>query len=221
VVLIVRELLLGSHRFNELHRGVPKMSRTLLARRLTELEETGVVERRMESEGGHVFYFLTQAGEELRPIILQMGVWGTRWVQREVLREELDAGLLMWDIRRGIQRDRLPLDRVVVYFRFTDAPKEHQHYWLVIEGDDVDLCLKDPGCNEDLYVRSDVRTFTDVWLGGITLARAIREESVWLGGSSELRRTFPDWLGLSAFAGIERPKRPNRNRMTVSPLVEG
>ncbi|MGI9175580.1 MAG: winged helix-turn-helix transcriptional regulator [Rhodothermales bacterium] len=206
-LLVIRELLSGSHHFNDLHRGVPRMSRSLLVRRLNELEEAGLVERRLVGADDHPEYHLTQAGEELQPIIFQLGSWGKRWVQREVSREELDAGLLMWDMQRRIVRDRLPPQRIVVYFQFTDAPKEHQHFWLILEQDEVDLCLKDPGGEEDLYVRSDVRTLTDVWLGDISLTRALKEESLWLGGSPSLRRSFPDWLGLSMFAGIARQPR--------------
>ena len=215
--LVIRELLCGSHRFNDLHRGVPKMSRSLLVRRLNELEETGLVERRLVGANGHPEYHLTQAGEELRPIIVQLGFWGKRWVQREVSREELDAGLLMWDMQRRILKDRLPAQRVVIYFCFTDAPKTHQHFWLLLEQDEVDLCLKDPGCEEDLYVRSDVRTLTDVWLGDISLAQALQEGSLWLGGPPALRRSFPDWLGLSTFAGMTR--RPRQGHGRVQPLL--
>ena len=214
--LVIRELLCGSHRFNDLHRGVPRMSRTLLVRRLNELAAAGLVERRLVGADDHPEYHLTQAGEELRPLIVQLGTWGKRWVQTEVSREDLDAGLLMWDMQRRIERDRLPPRRVLVYFHFTDAPKEHQHFWLILEQDEVDLCLQDPGYEEDLYVRSDVRTLTEVWLGDISLTRALKEGSLWLGGPEELRHAFPDWLGLSLFAGIVRePGRDNDGRQAL------
>jgi DNA-binding HxlR family transcriptional regulator len=200
--LVIRELLLGSRRFNDLHRGVPRMSRTLLARRLNELVAAGLVERR--TAGEHPEYHLTQAGEELRPIIVQLGAWGKRWVQREVSRAHLDAGLLMWDLQRRIRRDRLPPRRVVVCFHLPDAPKAQQHFWLLLGPGQVDLCLQDPGYEEDLYVRAGVRTLTEVWLGDVSLTRALKEESIWLGGPEELRQAFPEWLELSVFAGIAR-----------------
>lgn len=207
MLLVIRELLCGSHRFNDLHRGVPKMSRSLLVRRLAELEEAGLLERRLTGADEHPEYHLTQAGEELRLLILQLGFWGKQWLQRGVSREELDAGLLMWDMQRRVLRDQLPPQRVVVYFHFTDAPAEHQHFWLVLEQEEVDLCLKDPGFEEDLYVRSDVRTLTEVWLGDTNLTKALSEGALWLGGLPELRRSFPDWLGLSMFAGMTRQPR--------------
>lgn len=183
------------------------MSRSLLSRRLSELEEAGLLTRRVVGDDGHPEYHLTQAGEELRPIIVQLGEWGKRWVRREISREELDAGLLMWDMQRCIERDQLPARRVIVQFNFTDAPKEHENFWLILDDEEVDLCLKDPGHEEDLYVRSDVRTLTEVWLGDVGLVRALKEEDVWVGGPTELKRQFPEWLGLSMFAGIARQPR--------------
>ena len=206
--LVIRELLCGSHRFNDIHRGVPKMSRSLLVKRLTELEEEKLIERRIVGDDNHPEYHLTRAGEELRPVIMQLGTWGKRWVRSEVSRQDLDASLLMWDVQRRIERDHLPACRIVVYFRFTDAPKEHQDFWLLLEENTVDLCLKEPGYEEDLYVRADVETFTKVWLGDVGLRRALKERTVWLGGPVELRKQFPQWLGMSMFAGIAR-ERPS------------
>lgn len=216
--LVLRELLCGTHRFNDLHRGVPRMSRSLLVRRLSELEEAGLLERRLVGSDARPEYHLTEAGEALRPIIVQLGHWGKRWVQREVTREELDAGLLMWDVHRRILKEQLPPRRVVVYFRFTDAPQDQQHYWLVLEPDQVDLCFTDPGGEEDLYVRTDVRTFTDIWLGDRSLRHALDDGAVWLGGPPALRRSFPNWLGLSLFAPIPRHRDdPDRLQALMAP----
>lgn len=202
--LVIRELLCGSHRFNDLHRGVPRMSRALLVRRLSELELAGVIERRLADGHDHAEYHLTQAGEELRPIIFQLGFWGKRWVHHEVSRDRLDAGLLMWDMQRCIQRDRLPLHRVVVHFEFADAPRGNQHYWLVLMPGEVDLCLKDPGGDSDLVVCASTRSLTEVWLGDLPFAHALRTDAVRLHGRRELQRLLPEWLGLSVFAGEKR-----------------
>lgn len=202
--LIVRELLCGSHRFNDLHRGVPRMSRSLLACRLGELEAAGLVERRLVGPEAHPEYHLTSAGEELRPIIMQLGFWGKKWIQRTVSRERLDAGLLMWDLQRRVLTDRLPLERVVVHFHLTDAPEQHRHFWLLLDHGQVDLCLTDPGYEEDLEVSTDVQTLTDVWLGDSSFGRALRDGSLSLFGRQALRRAFPSWLGLSVFAPTPR-----------------
>lgn len=204
--LVIRELLCGSHRFNDIHRGVPKMSRSLLVKRLSELEEKNLVERRIVGDDEHPEYHLTPAGEELRPIIKQLGVWGKQWVQKEVSENDLDARLLMWDVQRRIEQDELPSGEVVVYFRFTDAPEEHQDFWLLLEEGTVELCLEDPGREHDLSVRSDVETFTKVWQGDIGLRRAFSEDTISVSGPPKLRKQFPDWLGLSMFAQFGRKR---------------
>lgn len=204
--LVIRELLCGSHRFNDIHRGVPKMSRSLLTKRLDELEEEKLVKRRIVGEDDHPEYHLTPAGEELRPIILKMGVWGKQWIQTEVSQDDLDARLLMWDMHRRIEEDQLPPNEVVVHIHFTDAPEEEQDFWLLLEEDAVDLCLKDPGLEDDLHVRSDVETFTKVWLGDIGLRKAFSENTIEVRGRPELRKQFPDWLGLNMFAKFGRKR---------------
>lgn len=204
--LVIRELLCGSHRFNDIHRGVPKMSRSLLVKRLNELNEEQLVERRIVGDDDHPEYHLTPAGEELRPIIKQLGVWGKQWIQTEVSKDDLDAGLLMWDMHRRVEEDQLPPNEVVVHFRFTDAPEEEQDFWLLLEEGAVDLCLKDPGLEDDLHVHSDVETLTKVWLGDIGLRRALQEDTIRVRGRPELRKQFPDWLGLGMFAKFGRKR---------------
>ncbi|NNF04624.1 MAG: helix-turn-helix transcriptional regulator [Rhodothermales bacterium] len=198
--LVIRELLSGSRRFNDIHRGVPRMSRTLLATRLAELENAGLIERVTTGRDDHPEYLLTQAGEELRPIIVELGFWGKRWVKRELTSEEYDPRLLMWDMQRGIRMDAVPAQPVVVLFRFTDAPAEDSTFWLVLEDGTADLCLTDPGREEDLFVRCTVKRLTEVWMGDARAIDAMADGSLWIGGPSELRRAFPSWLGLSLFA---------------------
>ena len=202
--LVLRELMCGSVRFNDIHRGVPRMSRTLLSQRLTELERAGVVERVVCGEDEHPEYRLTEAGEELRPIVMGLGVWGRRWVKTEVTREQLDVGFLMWDVQRRVPPERLPPRRVVVWFRFTDAPKEYLYFWLVLEPRSVDLCLRDPGFGRDLEVTTDVRTMVDIWMGDVRYESALRAQRIEVRGSRELRRQFPGWLGLSSLAAVRR-----------------
>ena len=194
--LVIRELLSGSRRFNDIQRGVPLMSPALLTKRLKTLELCGIIERRPLAGGGHE-YHLTQAGEELRPWVELMGVWGQRWVRRPVTPEEADPALLMWDMRRSINADRLPDKRVVVRFSFRDAPKSKRFWWLLLDGSETDLCLSDPGFGVDLVVRTDVVTMASVWVGDLDLAGAIRSRLIVLEGLSRLRQAFPSWLSLS------------------------
>lgn len=197
-LLIVREMLCGSARFGELRRGVPKISRTLLSQRLTTLVECEIVERRELPSGPE--YHLTEAGLALRPVVESIGVWGKHHVQRKLREDELDAGLLMWDLQRRLVSENLPRTRTVVLFQFPDAKKGERRFWLHLDDEIVDLCLVPPGFDVDLRVDSDVRTFTEVWRGDRSLKQALRGKQVRLDGPPALKRAFPTWLGLSAFA---------------------
>lgn len=206
--LVLRELLCGSVRFNELQRGVPLMSRTLLAQRLRELEDAGVVSSTPRARGRGREYRLTSAGQELRPLIDALGRWGQRWATRGLHPDDLDAELLAWDLHRRLNVDRLPLRRVVVRFDLRGVPRGQpgrKTWWLVLKRPDVDLCLKDPGYEVDLTVGADLAALTRVWLGAEGLNDALRTGRIELDGPRDLVRAFPGWLGLSAFAGVERP----------------
>ena len=205
-LLVLRELVLGSTRFNELRRGVPSMSPALLSKRLKELEAAGIVARiAVEREQGLYEYRLTEAGWELRPIIEAIGVWGHRWVTSEATLKQLDANLLMWDIRRNINIDPMPPHRCTIQFMFNDRPTSERNYWLVLEpGKKVDLCLLDPGFEVDLYVSTDLRTMTEVWLGYTGIGPALENGRIILTGSSNLCADLRVWLKLSTFAKIEK-----------------
>jgi DNA-binding HxlR family transcriptional regulator len=196
--LIVRELLCGSKRFNDLHRGVPRMSTSLLAQRLRRLEEFGVVRR--EADGKVWEYSLTEAGEELRPIVMGLGHWGARWIGSDLRDDELDVGLLLWDIRRGVQVGNFPPVAVVIHFRFTDARPGEREWWLVVEHGGVDLCRDDPGREPTLVVESTVRALTQVWGGDRTPPEVMRSREVTIHGREREARNFWQWLGTSAFA---------------------
>ena len=203
--LVVRELLCGSHRFNDLHRGLPLMSRSLLAKRMRELERAGVVERRA-GEGGAAEYHLTTAGEELRPIVMGLGTWGQRWVRSGVSTEDLDPRLLMWDMQRSIETEALPRRRVVVRFEFADVRAGLPRVtWLILDQGEVDVCYRDPGFEVDLVVAGKLRALIGVWLGDVAMAAALRSGELRIEGPSALARAFPGWPKRSAFATVERP----------------
>ncbi|MEX2540005.1 MAG: helix-turn-helix domain-containing protein [Actinomycetota bacterium] len=203
--LVVRELMCGSSTFNDLKRGVPLMSRTLLSKRLRELERAGVVERRPTTGRSSHGYHLTPAGEELRPIVMGLGEWGQRWVRAEVTREDLDPTLVMWDMRRGVAMDRVPDRRTVVHFVFTDVPKTApRRTWLVIDRPEVDVCYKDPGYEVDLIVTTPLRRLIEVWMGDFSFGESMRDGSIVIDGPRQLAAKFPTWLRLSPFAQVER-----------------
>lgn len=200
--LIVRELLCGSRRFNDLHRGVPRMSTSLLARRLRALEAAGVVQR---TAVGKVWdYSLTAAGEELRPIIMNLGHWGAKWIGSRLRDDELDAGLLMWDIRRFVHLDEFPPRPVVIHFRLPDARPGERDWWLVVENGIADLCRDDPGRELTLVVEASVRALTEIWAGDQTPAQALASRQVRVDGSRRDADRLWHWLGTSAFAPTRR-----------------
>lgn len=197
--LVVRELLCGSTHFNQIRRGVPRMSATLLAQRLHKLEEVGVV-RRVKGEGGWE-YLLTPAGEELRPIILQIGHWGARWIGSRLKRNQLDAGFLMWDIRRFARIDEFPSGRrVVIHFHLLDAGLREQHWWLVVADGEVDLCRDDPGHELTLIVEAAVGSLTEIWTGDSDPKTELAARRLRVLGNERDARDLWRWLGRSVFA---------------------
>lgn len=209
--LVVRELLCGSHRFNDLRRGLPLMSPTLLSKRLRTLERAGIVERRGPD------YFLTDAGEELRGIIESIGQWGHRWGRGSLDPDRLSASLLLWDIHRRVVPEHLPDRRVVVHFHLGGSIDKKSRFWLVLDGEDVDLCLSDPGFEVDLYVKCHVLTLVRFWLGHTELHDLVRAGELVLEGPRQLVRAFPSWFD-RAFA--EEEQTPVKDDQSAQQLTD-
>ncbi|HEX8215380.1 MAG TPA: helix-turn-helix domain-containing protein [Allosphingosinicella sp.] len=205
-ILVLRELIAGSSRFNELRRGVPRMSPALLSQRLKELEAAGVVRRAPSvSEPGVFEYSLTDSGRELEPLIEGFGCWGQRWVTTELSLEHLDAPLLMWDMRRNLVLEPMPKRRSIIHFRFPEQAPKDRSWWLLVEpGAPVDLCSFDPGFEVDLYVSGDLRTMTAIWMGLDTVRAAKAAGRLHLTGDPELASNMQAWLGLSPFARVDK-----------------
>ena len=206
-IVLLRELMAGSTRFNALRRGVPRMSPALLSQRLKELEAAGVVAKFGSGKGAAGSeYRLTEAGRELIPLIQAFGVWGQRWIDAELSLSRLDVQLLMWDMRRNLNPDPMPPRRSVVRFRYNDAASSQAHWWLIVEpGVGVDLCSVDPGLELDVEVTADVRTMTAIWMGHETVAGALAAGRLTVDGDRDLCGTMQTWLGLSPFAATVRP----------------
>jgi len=197
--LILRELLVGSTRFNEIRRGVPTCSPALLSKRLKELEAAGVVERTSSVTGPS--YSLTEAGWELFPLIQGLGEWGQRWVRSDYRPDDLDPGLLLWDVRRFLSPVGLGKDRVVVQLTFPSVPAKHRFFWIVVDEHDVDLCLIDPGFVVDVTIEADLRTLTEVWMGDARFVDALADGRITMHGPTELTRQIPDWFGRHPILG--------------------
>ena len=208
--LILRELLFGARRFSEIRQGMPLISRTLLSQRLRELEDAGVVQSRPLARGRGREYRPTPAAEEFREVLERLGEWGQRWGTTQFDPENIDLMMLMWNVRRRIDVERLPSRRIVVRFDFRAFParcRAFQTCWLILERAGPDVCLKDPGFDVDLVVSADARTMARVWTGAVTFAQAVREGGLRVEGARDLVRAFPTWLLLSHFAHVERPAR--------------
>jgi DNA-binding HxlR family transcriptional regulator len=202
-LLILRELMAGSTRFNQIRRGVPRISATLLKSRLDALERANIVVKQRAKRHDAFDYRLTGAGMELAPILTGIGEWGQRWA-RDIGPDDLDPGWLVWSMHRGMNTAAMPPDRTVIQIEFTDAPREHRYFWLVHEDGTVEVCLKRPGFDVHLTVRTTVRVMAEVWRGIRPLKRELAAGSVALEGPAKLRRAFPSWLLLSRYASIRR-----------------
>ncbi|MGB8315781.1 MAG: helix-turn-helix domain-containing protein [Aestuariivirga sp.] len=198
--LILREMVAGTRRFNDLRRGVPRMSPTLLSKRLMELRETGIIEEVATKKGGKE-YQLTPAGEDLKPIVMALGFWGQRWVESKLSLKNLDPSLLMWDMRRWLDPKPLPKRRCTITYHFIDTEPARQHYWLVVETDGtVDLCNADPGFEVDLFITGSLRAMTAIWMGVTTVKQEVEARELDIQGDKALARDMQEWLGLSPFA---------------------
>jgi DNA-binding HxlR family transcriptional regulator len=191
-LLIIRDMHNGNRRFNELARGLPGLSRALLAKRLRQLQSAGLVER--GPDGG---YDLTDAGHDLEPVVMKLGEWGARWAFTDPRPDELDPNVLLWWIKDRVDRSRLPDRIVVINFVFTD---HRNRFWLVVEPGDSSVCVTDPGFAVDVVVTSDLDTMHRVWLGRTQLADALRDESIRVEGPPALVRSFSRWFQLSPIA---------------------
>ncbi|ORV15307.1 winged helix-turn-helix transcriptional regulator [Mycobacterium celatum] len=201
-LLVVRELLLGSRHFNDLRRGVPKMSPALLSKRLKSLCRAGVVER--TEIDGRTTYSLTPCGAELAGVVHALGEWGVRWMG-ELGDKDLDAHLLMWDIRRSISIDAWPRARTVVAFRLTGVDPKASRWWLTVSEGTADVCDFDPGYDVAATIEASLRDLTRIWLGELSWSRAILNGTVTVSGAADVRQAVLDWIGQSHMAAVPRP----------------
>jgi DNA-binding HxlR family transcriptional regulator len=201
-VVLLREMIAGSTRFNDLRRGVPRMSPALLSKRLKDLEEAGVVRRiASQSEPGIFEYHLTRAGRDLKTVVESIGIWGQHWVEAQLSLKHLDPSLLMWDMRRNLDPTPMPDRRCVIHFVYPELPAARRRWWLVVEPEtEVDLCSVDPGFDVDLYVTTDLRTMTAIWMGLTTVRDSTAQGKLRLTGERRLADHMQTWLGLSPFA---------------------
>lgn len=200
-LLVIRELVAGSTRFNDIHRGVPRMSRTLLSRRLRQLAADGFVRRDDHPDGP--IYELTDAGHHFRDVIEALGEWGVRWVD-SIADDDLDPAFLLWDMHRSVDVDTLPDERTVLALVFRDLAGDLRDWWLVLTRGDVDVCEHDPGFGTDVTIDTELRVFVRVWRGDVPWSDAARSGRLRVHGSPGLVRQVPRWFHLSHFSTVPR-----------------
>lgn len=200
-LLIIRELLMGGSRFNELQRGLSLISPTILSKRLDTLAGYGlVVKKKIPGQKGYE-YFPTDSCKELLPVIRSLGDWGMRWARDNLSEKDYDVELLMLYLKRSIVPDRLIGNETVIRFHFTDI-NTYQDWWLVARGEELDLCVNDPGRDVDVYFTSSVKTLADIWMGDSTYKKAMNEGALKVVGDKMLTRNITAWMSNSLFADL-------------------
>lgn len=190
--LLLRNLMLGAHTFNDIAHGVPAMSRSMLAKRLAELEHAGVILSQPKERGRGSTYWLTDAGADLASVVHSLGEWGDRWV--EVTTTHADPGFALWAwCRAQLDRSKLPEDRVVVAFTFPDESPGNRHYWLLVEHGDAEVCYSDPGVEPDLHVSAGSLDFVDWHRGALPWSAALRDGRITVRGPRHLVRELGTW----------------------------
>ena len=213
-LLILRELMLGTHRFNDFQRALSRISPTLLTKRLGQLKAAGLLVKKPQKGRKGYEYFLTPAGRELAPLIEHLASWGMRWARGQLDDEELDVEFLMWDIQRRLQHDALPDGETVICFIFDELQK-YKFWWLIVFDGNVDLCTENPGKDVDIYVKSSVRTMVEVWKGDLAIRNALRDQRITTQGSRLLTKSLPDWLGICLYAHIKPAPAPDYEDYSV------
>jgi DNA-binding HxlR family transcriptional regulator len=204
-LLILRELILGTCRFNDFQRALSRISPTLLNQRLKSLEQRGIVIRKKIAGQRGYEYRLTASGKELTPLVEILAVWGMRWARGQMTEQELDVEFLMWDLQRRLQTDHLPGGETVICFSFAELEK-FRDWWLVVNDTGVDLCTQDPGKEVDIYINSTVRGLAEVWRGDLGLRQALADGVIKTHGVRGLERSLPEWLGLCLYKDVDAAK---------------
>jgi len=218
-ILIIRELLLGTTRFNDFQRALSQISPTLLTKRLNQLQECGLVVRKTVPDQRRIEYQPMPAAKELKPIIFGLGKWGMKWARGQMNDDELDVELLMYDLHRRIDATQLPGGRTVIKFLFRGLPK-FGHWWIVLENGARELCVDNPGKEIDVHLTTDLRTMAHIWAGDMEIRAAKKTGQLQLTGNPVLIRTVSAWLRPGLFAHV-RPHaetlNPERSGRTFHP----
>lgn len=220
MILVISRLIDGCTTFNEIHRGVPRISPSLLSKRLGELEDAGLLVREKLAGTNGYRYLLTEAGAALEDIIMQMAIWGQHWA-RDMHLEDLDPAFLAWSMLTRINTGAMPAGRTVMEFEFGDIKEGFHRFWLINTDGVVDMCLKHPGFETDLLISTELRRFVEAWRGFRDLREEIYTGHIKLEGPAAMKRQFPDWLLLSALAPYPRKRAGWEQRLAAQRVATG
>lgn len=205
ILLVLREMFLGNSRYSDIQRALPRISPTILSKRLKHLERNGLVIKKSAAGRKAKEYRLTACGREIAPIIHHMSSWGLRWARRHLEDEDLDVSAFMWDFHRTLNTEELPDGETVLYVRFPELAS-HNEWWLIAGQGNVDLCMEDPGKEVDVYISNRLPTAAAVWMGDVSVRSAIRSKEISITGNAYLLRTVNRWFPKSIYSDI-RPER--------------
>lgn len=203
-MLILRELMLGSDSFNDIGKGVARMSRTLLSTRLKELTERGIVSKTKTDHSRHEKYQLTPAGEALRSVVFSLADWSQEWLESEPSLENIDANHLMWSLRRSARPHPDLPNPFIVHIYLSEQSKAHQNAWLVFKGDEVELCIIDHDFEVDVQIEATTRELTKLYMGWSDFSAAVTSKEVKFHGPKQYTKLADQWLGRSRLADIKK-----------------
>ncbi len=201
-IIIIREVLSGSKTFNALRNGIPLISPTLLSKRLVELEDAQIIKKVETGKLKPKYHYLPdEAALDLGPILMKLGDWGNKWAVSKLQKEDYDPRLLMWDISRTIDLSYFDeKGHYVVRFDFQGISRSLSRWWLVINREEVDICLKDPGHEVMLYIKVPIKVMTQIWMGWLSLSQAKSDGLIEFDGLNRDVRFFSKWFNLNVFA---------------------
>lgn len=200
-LLLLREMFLGTTRFGRFQKAIPRMSPSILSKRLKTLEAADIVIRKAAPSGQAAEYKLTRSGRELGPIVENMAVWGMRWRKRSIAAQDCDVGGFMWDFHRTLNTAGLPDGETVILVQISDRT-DLNSWWVIANDDEVDLCVDDPGHDVDAYLTATLANLIALWLGDVGVQQAVDDKSIYLDGSRHLINTAQDWMAQSPLVGV-------------------
>lgn len=212
-LLIVREILSGSRRFNDIRRGIPRISRTVLSERLKALTFAGAVTRADGPSGQE--YVLTEAGQEIAAMVGALGSWGQRWLSRQPAKEDIDLEPLLHDMERRVRFAELPRDPFVVRFEI----RGHRPRYMLLKTTEASLCHQNPGFPEPVCVKTTLEALVAWWRGDLTFAEA-RRIGLEVTGTRSAVKAFPDWFELYLFAHVPPAAKAGNPDLHYPPRVQ-